>query len=413
MKKRLIIFLILLLTLGASVFGQDEEYAAEKKKRWQQFSRQNWDKIDYAKKKITKAQLVKLSSDGVVDELALLRGVVFGKRGRVFKERSIQDYLEKQAWYKPKATFTNAVLTKVERDNLDSNRLAEAERHDSVQPGDLRLWQTREIPDEKIYAASASDWRILIAEVEAIHGKRFDDEPWLQKYFEERYWYRANANYSPTILNEFERKNLEKFNSKRDADRAVGLSVGDMDKFQNALLPEELLKNLSMNDLRMIRNEFWARHGRKFTTHGFKQMFEWRDWYKPAKEQSKIKLNAIEEQNVPAKTANDKESSPATRGNSCRACSDETNSTPARKFPASNLRLSRGLAPDNSPREKHPASAAQPPPQTPPILFPVALYCRRCRTYLIFVSKLCARHQCNVSHSAFYSLTRNKSFAKN
>ncbi|MDQ3041567.1 MAG: YARHG domain-containing protein [Acidobacteriota bacterium] len=298
MRKRLVFLLLLTLTVCASVFAQDEEYEAEKKKRWQQFSKQNWDKIDYAKKKITKAQLVKLSSDGVVDELALLRGVVFGKRGRVFKELSIQDYLEKQVWYKPKVTFTNAVLTKIERDNLDAIRLAEAERHDSVQPGDLRLWQTREIPDDKIYAASASDWRILIAEVEAIHGKRFDDEPWLQKYFEERYWYRANANYSPTILNEFERKNLEKFNSKRDADRAVGLSVGDMDKFQNALLPEELLKNLSMNDLRMIRNEFWARHGRKFTTHGFKQMFEWRDWYKPAKDQSKIKLNAIEEQNV-------------------------------------------------------------------------------------------------------------------
>ena len=298
MKKRLVIYLILAFTLGATVFAQDEEYQAEKRKRWQQFSKQNWDKIDYAKKKITKARLAKLSSDGVVDELALLRGVVFGKRGRIFKERSIQEYLEKQAWYKPKATFTNAVLTKLERDNLDAIRLAEAERHDSVQPGDLRLWQTREIPDDKIYAASASDWRILIAEVEAIHGKRFDDEPWLQKYFEERYWYRANANYLPTVLNEFERKNLEKFNAKRDEDRAVGLSVGDMDKFQNAPLPEELLKNLSMNDLRMIRNEFWARRGRIFTTPGFKQMFEWRDWYKPEKDQSKVKLNAIEEQNV-------------------------------------------------------------------------------------------------------------------
>ncbi len=124
MRKRLVFLLLLTLTVCASVFAQDEEYEAEKKKRWQQFSKQNWDKIDYAKKKITKAQLVKLSSDGVVDELALLRGVVFGKRGRVFKELSIQDYLEKQVWYKPKVTFTNSVLTKIERDNLDAIRLA-------------------------------------------------------------------------------------------------------------------------------------------------------------------------------------------------------------------------------------------------------------------------------------------------
>jgi anaerobic selenocysteine-containing dehydrogenase len=239
-----------------------------------------------------------LSSDGAVDELALLRGVVFGKRGREFKERSIQDFLETQTWYKPNPKFTNAVLTQIERDNLDLIRLSEAERHANVQPGDLRLWQTKEIPDDRLYVESPSDWRIMIAEIEALHGKRFDDEPWLQKYFEERYWYRTNPNYDSSILNDTERKNLEKLNAKRSEDRNVAVSVGDMDKFQTVPLTEELLKNLSLNDLRMIRNEFWARRGRKFVTPGFKQMFEWRDWYKPFKDQSKVKLNPIEEQNV-------------------------------------------------------------------------------------------------------------------
>jgi len=240
-----------------------------------------------------------LSSDGgAVDELALLRGVVFGKRGRVFKERSIQDYLEKQLWYKPKQNFTNAVLTQTERANLDSIRLEEARRHSSVQPGDLRLWQRAEIPDDKLYADSPVDWRIMIAEVEAIHGKHFDAEPWLQKYFEERYWYKANSNYSQTVLNPFERKNLEKLNAKRNEDRKVAVAVGDMDKFQNTPLTEELLKGLSLNDLRLIRNEFWARRGRKFVTPGFLAIFEWRDWYKPLKDQTKVKLNAVEEQNV-------------------------------------------------------------------------------------------------------------------
>lgn len=297
MKRKLIISLFFMLMFGAVALAQDD-LDAEKKQAWKEFDKKGWDKFDFAKKKITKVQLGKLKSDGVVDELALLRGVVFGKRGRVFKERSIQDYLEKQTWYKPKTSFTNAVLTKFERDNLDSIRLTEAERHSSVQPGDLRLWQTKEIPDDNLYAESPADWRIMIAEIEAIHGKRFDDEPWLQKYFEERYWYKANANYSQTVLNEFERKNLEKLNARRNEDRKVAVAVGDMDKFQNVLLTEEILKGLSMNDLRLIRNEFWARHGRKFTTPGFKQVFEWRDWYKPAKDQTKVKLNATEQQNV-------------------------------------------------------------------------------------------------------------------
>ena len=299
MRKRLMISLMLVLSLSAIGLAQDDGLDAERNQGWKAFSKKGWDKFDFTKRKITKAQLAKLDSQsGYVDELALLRGIVFGKRGRVFKERSIQNYLEKQAWYKPKTTFTNAVLTKMERDNLDAIRLTEAARHTSVMPGDLRHWQSKEIPDDNLYAETPSDWRIMIAEVEAIHGKRFDDESWLQKYFEERYWYQANANYNQAILNDTERKNLEKLNAKRNEDRKVAVAIGDMDKFQNVALTEELLKNLTMNDLRMIRNEFLARRGRKFTTPGFKQMFEWRDWYKPLKDQSKVQLNVIETENV-------------------------------------------------------------------------------------------------------------------
>lgn len=297
MKTKLLISLIFLLTLGSLAFPQDE-FEAERKEAWKAFGKKGWDKFDFTKKRITKAQLAKVASDGIVNELALLRGIVFGKRGREFKERSIQNFLETQTWYKPNPKFTNTVLTRIERDNLDLIRMAEAERHSNVQPGDLRLWQAKEIPDDNLYVETPSDWRIMIAEIEAIHGKRFDDEPWLQKYFEERYWYRANPNYNSSILNVTERKNLEKLNARRNEDRNVAVSVGDMDKFQSVLLTEDLLKNLSMNDLRMMRNEFWARRGRRFSTPGFKQMFEWRDWYKPVSDQSKIKLSLIEEQNV-------------------------------------------------------------------------------------------------------------------
>ena len=298
MKIKILLAIFLVLSFGASVFAQDGDFKAEQRQAWAKFNKKGWDKVDYTKKKLTKAQLAKVSSDGTLDELALLRGVVFGKRGRIFKERSIQDYLEKQAWYKPKDNFSNAVLTKIERDNLDAIRLTEAERHSGVKPGDLRYWEAKEIPDDNLYADTPSDWRIMIAEVEAIHGRRFDDEPWLQKYFEDRYWYRADANYSPTILTEIERKNLEKLNAKRNEDRHVAIAVGDMDRFQNVALTEDLLKNLSMNDLRLIRNEFWARAGRKFTTPGFRAVYEWQDWYKPLKDQSQVKLNNIEQQNV-------------------------------------------------------------------------------------------------------------------
>ena len=71
-----------------------------------------------------------------------------------------------------------------------------------------------------------------------------------------------------------------------------------MDNFQNVLLTEDKLKGLSILDLRILREEFYARHGKKFDAPGIRDYFNWRDWYKPAKNQASVKLNATEQKNV-------------------------------------------------------------------------------------------------------------------
>ncbi len=270
-----------LTVVAASAFGQVDNL-----KKYHAF--------DFSKKVVAKPELAKMESY----ELENLRGIVFGKRGRIFKEQLIQDYLAKQSWYKPNKTFDNKVLTAGERRNIDLIREAEAAKHDFIQPGDLRFWEKREISEDKVQPNTAAEWRVLIAELEAIHGKTFPDEPWLQKYFEERYWYKANPNYASSILSEFDRRNLATIMAARDKQRKVAVSPGDMDKFQNAPLTEELLKGATLNELRIMRNEFWARRGKRFTTPGFRGFFEWQDWYKPIKDQSKVKLSATEAQNA-------------------------------------------------------------------------------------------------------------------
>jgi hypothetical protein len=280
MKRNILASVILLLMICANVFAQD------KLKTYQ--------KIDFTKTLVKKADLNKLE----LEDLSLLRGIVFGKRGRIFKEQLIQSYLQKQSWYKPNEKFSNKILSVNERRNIDLIRQIEAAKHDSIQPGDLRFWQTKEFTTEQVYANTAAEWRVMIAEVEAIHGKSFADEPWLQKYFEERYWYKAKPDYNPKVLSAIERKNIATLAEARDKDRKVAVSPGDMDKFQNALLTEALLKGATLNDLRVMRNEFWARRGKKFLTPGFQSFYEFQDWYKPLKDQSKVKLNATETANV-------------------------------------------------------------------------------------------------------------------
>jgi len=285
--------LILIFITAIAAFGQNPDIAA----RWREFNKNNFQQLDFGKTRLTKARLAKLKEDDISDDFALLRGVVFGKRGRIFKERSIQDYLEKQAWYKPNPNFSNRSLTPIERSNLDLIRLIEAEKHDAIEPGDMRIWKAKLITDDNLRFYTSAELTILAAEIEAIHGKTFSEE-WLQKYFDERYWYKRNPAYDAAGLTSIERKNIEKLTTEKDKNRKTAVSIGDMDNFQNVALTEDKLAGLSILELRIMREEFYARHGRKFTAPGIRDYFAWRDWYKPIKNQKLVKLNATEQKNV-------------------------------------------------------------------------------------------------------------------
>jgi len=142
-----------------------------------------WTNFDFAKQSLRSANLARAS----LYELKLMRGIVFGRHGRIFKDAEIQLYLKEQDWYTPNAAFQNSMLNNTERRNLDLIRIAEASKHPNVEPGDMRYWQTRPLTVKKLGTHSGAEWLVLRSEVEAIHGKRFS-EPWLQRYFEERYW---------------------------------------------------------------------------------------------------------------------------------------------------------------------------------------------------------------------------------
>jgi len=288
---------VVMLAIIAGISRAQDVDLAARNARWREFSRHSFEKVDFAKTRLTRARLSRLKVDENADDFALLRGVVFGKRGRIFKERSIQDYLEKQTWYKPNAGYTNRWLKPIERANLDMIRLIEAEKHEHIEPGDMRVWKAKQITDDDLRYYTSAELTILAAEIEAIHGKTFSEE-WLQRYFDERYWYKRDPGYDAAVLTSIERKNIERLLAEKDKDRKTAISIGDMGNFQNVLLTEDKLTGLSILELRILREEFYARKGKKFDAPGIRDYFAWRDWYKVAKNQKAIKLNAIEQKNV-------------------------------------------------------------------------------------------------------------------
>jgi hypothetical protein len=250
--------------------------------------------LDFKKTSLKQAQVQKLSPE----DLKLLRGIIFGRHGRVFKDNDIKVYLEEQSWYKPNPEFKNSLLNEVERQNLDLIRIAEAAKHEFIQPGDMRYWRDRQITTRKLGKHSGAEWKVLVAEVEAIHGKRFDDEPWLQRYFEERYWYFPSDKYEAKKLSAIERKNLEILSGAQKRQRKVALLPGDMQFFENRTISEQMLHGLSLHELRLLRNEVYARHGRMFRAEWLQQYFFFQPWYAPDENFKDEELSGNDKLNV-------------------------------------------------------------------------------------------------------------------
>jgi hypothetical protein len=281
--RRLTAALALVLLAAAAAPAQTDEEAFKK-----------LEAIDYSKQTVTREQVTALE----LWDLRLLRGVVFGRHGRVFKDRDIQNYLKEQTWYKPNPAFTNASLNQTERANLDLIRELEAEKHDVIEPGDLRWWQTRAMSEENLGTHSAAEWLILRAEVEAVRGKPFESDPWLQQYFEDRYWYKADPSYDARAMTKVERANLSVIDAAQRKQRHAAVSPGDMEHFEKRLVTEEMLKGLSLNELRLLRNEVYARRGRAFRTEWLSQYFYSQPWYDPREDYTEPELSDTEKKNI-------------------------------------------------------------------------------------------------------------------
>ena len=236
-----------------------------------------WQKFEFAKVALKSPDVANAS----LEDLKLMRGLVFGRHGRVFKDSDIRIYLEAQSWYQPNADFQNSMLNAIENRNLDLIRDAEAGKHATVQPGDMRYWRNRTLTAKKLGFHSGAEWLVLSSEVEAIHGKRFESDPWLQQYFDERYWYKAVDRYDPSKLSAIEIKNLDTISTAQKKSRKVALAPGDMELFEGRRLSPVMLRGLSLYELRLIRNEVYARHGRVFQAPWLSQYFYNQPWYQP------------------------------------------------------------------------------------------------------------------------------------
>ena len=78
----------------------------------------------------------------------------------------------------------------------------------------------------------------------------------------------------------------------------MAIAPGDMELFENKLITEAMLRGLSLHELRLLRNEIYARHGRIFKTIWIQQYFGGQIWYDPKEDFKDEEIPGIDKTNI-------------------------------------------------------------------------------------------------------------------
>ncbi|MBV6878903.1 YARHG domain-containing protein [Epilithonimonas ginsengisoli] len=64
------------------------------------------------------------------------------------------------------------------------------------------------------------------------------------------------------------------------------------------IIKQEQIKDLSLDEIRLLTNEIYARNGYEFENPRFQQHFESKSWYSSKKDNKKVNFNDIEKKNI-------------------------------------------------------------------------------------------------------------------
>jgi hypothetical protein len=226
-------------------------------------------------------------------ELALLRNTIFARYGWAgFRKPWLREHFQQRPWYTPDPKFSYARLSSVDRKNVAL--IAQAE----LGPRYVDLEKMR----DTLLAGAGKWWGDLPAElcelddaVESSKDCRYhrEDEQALKKH-------RANKPVAPDLgkLSPEDRVELGLI-SRAMGDFAV--DEGQREQAASSLdvvLPVKELRQLSLRDLRLLRNTIYARRGRPFKSPLLQEHFAQMPWYKADPSYTDARLTKTDKRNV-------------------------------------------------------------------------------------------------------------------
>ena len=206
---------------------------------------------------------------------------IYARHGKIFDEQDIQEYFNARWWYTPRIptqSFSDTMLSNIELVNLGliADLISGLDTAAQFVFSDSSLRRLTEAD-----LVNLTEWQVSIAknEIFARHGRRFNT-PELQNYFDCCSWYQGTVvpqAFSYAVFNETELANIELLNNWQN--RCVAAPEYILPESACRYYSAAELAGLSAWQLRLARNELFARHGRIFVVPVIREYFSGCPWY--------------------------------------------------------------------------------------------------------------------------------------
>ncbi|MSP63971.1 MAG: YARHG domain-containing protein [Myxococcales bacterium] len=235
-------------------------------------------------------------------ELALLRNTIYARYGwDAFRKPWLKAHFHAQPWFTPNPRFSYKLLTNADRKNahfigLREQSFTESElsrRQDDIDARYGRVWA--DVPE---WEAGGKKVRAC-ARPKGVDDERDHDEDASRDCrYRKAKWYKADPKFSRDTISQDDKIELGLLSRARGQ---FALDDGAREEKESALdrlLPVAGLRQLSMRDLRILRNTIYARRGRRFKSKILQEHFQGMGWYRLDPAYTDKLLTATDQRNI-------------------------------------------------------------------------------------------------------------------
>jgi hypothetical protein len=240
-------------------------------------------------------------------ELSIMRNTIFARYGwDGYRKKWLHDYFHAQPWFKPNPKFTYKLLSDTDRKNA---HLIGA-REQSLTDVDLRRMRDDLLAHYGKIFNDTPEWTLkdgktvkACKEPKNAEPGQYEGDPnndYAACRLARAKWYKPNPNFNEAMISAGDKIELG----------LIARAMGDFalddearDKSESSLdrqLSLAELRQLSLRDLRLLRNTIYAKRGRTFKSEILRDHFAGMDWYKPREDYSDKLLSQVDQRNITA-----------------------------------------------------------------------------------------------------------------